>query len=86
MDRLTGLGERVLLLAKRERVAPERLQDSLEDLRLLGLQAMIDPPRPGALEAVQACRRAGIRVLMVMIIPGPRSQSGTGSVSTRPRR
>ena len=65
VDRLTGLGERVLLLAKRERVAPERLQDSLEDLRLLGLQAMIDPPRPGPLEAVQACRRAGIRVLMV---------------------
>jgi calcium-translocating P-type ATPase len=65
VDRLTGLGERVLLLAKRERVAPERLQDSLGDLRLLGLQAMIDPPRPGALEAVEACRRAGIRVLMV---------------------
>ncbi len=31
----------------------------------LGLQAMIDPPRPEAIEAVEACRRAGIEVKMI---------------------
>jgi Ca2+-transporting ATPase len=33
--------------------------------RLLGLMGQIDPPREEARRAVQACRRAGIRVLMV---------------------
>jgi magnesium-transporting ATPase (P-type) len=32
---------------------------------LLGLAAMIDPPRPEAIEAVASCRRAGIDVKMV---------------------
>jgi cation-transporting ATPase F len=31
----------------------------------LGLQGMIDPPRPEAVEAVAACHRAGIRVKMI---------------------
>jgi cation-transporting ATPase F len=34
-------------------------------LEFLGLQAMSDPPRPEAIQAVAACRRAGIRVIMI---------------------
>jgi cation-transporting P-type ATPase F len=34
-------------------------------LTFLGLQAMIDPPRPEAITAVDACKRAGIRVKMI---------------------
>jgi magnesium-transporting ATPase (P-type) len=34
-------------------------------LTFLGLQGMLDPPRPEAQEAIDGCRRAGIRVLMI---------------------
>ena len=36
-----------------------------DGLTFLGLQGMMDPPRQEAVRAVAACRRAGIRVLMV---------------------
>ncbi len=36
-----------------------------ENLEFLGLQAMIDPPRPEAMRAVAACHRAGIDVKMI---------------------
>ncbi|KQC13997.1 MAG: carbonate dehydratase [Desulfuromonas sp. SDB] len=39
--------------------------DISEDLIFLGFQAMIDPPRPEAVQAVQTCHRAGIRVKMI---------------------
>jgi len=35
------------------------------DLTFLGLIAMMDPPRPEVSEAVEKCRRAGIRVVMI---------------------
>ena len=34
----------------------------LEQLRFVGLMAMIDPPRPGVPDAVAKCRSAGIKV------------------------
>ncbi|MGK0410591.1 MAG: Ca2+-transporting ATPase [Shewanella psychromarinicola] len=36
-----------------------------QNLEFLGLQAMIDPPRPEAIEAVKACHLAGIDVKMI---------------------
>ncbi len=36
-----------------------------ENLTFLGLAAMLDPPKAGAKEAVLACKRAGIRTLMI---------------------
>jgi Ca2+-transporting ATPase len=34
-------------------------------LQFLGLQAMMDPPRPGVREAIAGCHDAGIRVIMI---------------------
>ncbi|MDE2463604.1 MAG: HAD-IC family P-type ATPase, partial [Alphaproteobacteria bacterium] len=41
------------------------LQDLQGSLTLLGLVGLIDPPRNEAIEAIQACQRAGIRVKMI---------------------
>lgn len=49
-------------------VAPECVDLSNEDLTGLtfaGLQGMIDPPKPDAIEAVGQCKTAGIRTIMV---------------------
>ena len=42
-----------------------RHEDVEHDLTLAGIQAMIDPPREEAVDAVKGCRRAGIRVVMI---------------------
>lgn len=39
--------------------------DETENLIFVGLQAMIDPPRPEAIEAISQCKKAGIRVIMI---------------------
>ena len=65
VERLAGAGQRVLLFAVRDDPPADRLDQAVSELRLLGLEGLIDPPRPEALEAVRACRRAGVRVLMV---------------------
>lgn len=60
-------GLRVLAMAFRE-VSPEQEGLDHRDIREMtfaGLQGMIDPPRPEAIEAVEGCRRAGIRVVMI---------------------
>ncbi len=40
-------------------------EESLPPLTLLGLAGFIDPLRPDAIDAVEECRKAGVRVLMV---------------------
>jgi magnesium-transporting ATPase (P-type) len=65
VDRLAAQGQRVLLFASRRDVTADRLDEALDELELLGLQGMLDPPRPEAVEAIEACTRAGIRVLMI---------------------
>jgi cation-transporting ATPase F len=66
-DKLAGEGLRVLAMAmgKGEEAAKAVLKGEPGGLTFLGLQAMIDPPREEAAEAVAACHRAGIRVMMV---------------------
>jgi len=39
--------------------------DAVTGLVFSGLQGMIDPPRPEAIEAVEGCKSAGIRVVMI---------------------
>ncbi|MGY4742256.1 cation-translocating P-type ATPase [Streptomyces sp. ATMOS53] len=65
-DELASQGLRVLAVARRELDGPRPAQDVAESgLTLLGLVGMLDPPRPEVTEAVVACRRAGIRIVMV---------------------
>jgi Ca2+-transporting ATPase len=61
-------GMRVLAMAYKE--APDELSELTHqhvegNLILAGMQGMIDPPRPEAIEAVKGCREAGIRVAMI---------------------
>ncbi|MFW5845763.1 MAG: HAD-IC family P-type ATPase, partial [Planctomycetota bacterium] len=68
VETLASQGMRVLAVArKRSGAAARTLQeaDVASGLELLGLQGMIDPPRPEAIEAVAACRQAGVRVKMI---------------------
>lgn len=67
LHRLAGRGLRVLAVATRPVGAtlPASAAEAERDLTLLGLVALEDPPRPGAAEALDACRRAGIRVAMI---------------------
>ena len=67
-DSLASRGLRVLAFAKKT-LAPNRThlthEDVARDMVFLGLQAMLDPPRPEAIAAVRACRSAGVRVKMI---------------------
>jgi Ca2+-transporting ATPase len=61
-------GMRVLAMAYKEvaRDFGELTHDNIgADFILAGMQGMIDPPRPEAVEAVKGCREAGIRVAMI---------------------
>jgi Ca2+-transporting ATPase len=63
-DALARASLRVLALARRSLGGSETLAAD-EPLEFLGLVGMEDPPRPEAGEAIERCRRAGIRVVMV---------------------
>jgi Ca2+-transporting ATPase len=61
-------GLRVLAFARAESVTSDSAlehDDVAGGLTFLGLQGMIDPPRPEAVAAVRVCQAAGIRVKMI---------------------
>jgi len=60
----TMAGEALRVLAVADK-ASARLEDAEEGMTFLGLVGMIDPPRPEAKAAIQVCREAGIRVVMI---------------------
>ena len=53
---------RVLALARQQAASVDTVN---ERLTLLGLAAMIDPPRPEAKSAIAVCKAAGIQVVMI---------------------
>lgn len=46
-------------------VLPEKESDVEKDLTFIGLQGMIDPPRPEVKAAVEECKIAGIKTVMI---------------------
>lgn len=68
VEQFAGRGLRVLAFARKSAPADTVLlaeHDVEGGLTLLGLQAMMDPPRPEAVAAVRACQQAGIAVKMI---------------------
>jgi magnesium-transporting ATPase (P-type) len=68
IEEMAQQGQRVLAIAVKP-VSHEQMElkfsDVEHDLIMLGMFGLIDPPREEAIEAVQACERAGIRVKMI---------------------
>jgi Ca2+-transporting ATPase len=68
VENMAAKGLRVLAMAGKK-MAPEISEiyhaDLADGLIFLGLQGMIDPPRPEAVAAVKICQAAGIRVKMI---------------------
>ncbi len=73
-DSFAGKGLRVLAVACRLLSDHENLPDSLseytpelieQNMILIGLVAMEDPPRPGVAEAVALCHKASIGIIMI---------------------
>ena len=59
---LAGDALRVLAVARKQDAT---LETAEQGLTLLGLVGMIDPPRPEARDAIETCRRAGIKPVMI---------------------
>jgi Ca2+-transporting ATPase len=73
IEALAAEGLRVLAVAER-RLPPHLLDSSAteahlvdlaDDLTLIGLVGLLDPPRPEARDAIALCRRAGVAVKMI---------------------
>lgn len=67
-------GLRVLAFARRELPESFELANAEAEMTLAGLVGLEDPPRPEVAAALQKCRDAGIKVIM---ITGDRPQTGT---------
>jgi len=67
LEEMASQGLRVLAFARGEMPADASAigHDDIANLTYLGLQGMIDPPRPEAIDAVRACQSAGIRIKMI---------------------
>jgi P-type Ca2+ transporter type 2C len=69
-DRMAEGGERVMVVAQRE-FEPASFQPSgdllslVQDLTLLAMVGIVDPPRAEARDAIAKCKSAGIRVRMI---------------------
>jgi Ca2+-transporting ATPase len=61
-QRLAANGLRILAIASKNRAS---LEDAESEMTLVGLVAMLDPPRPEARAAVETCELAGIRAVMI---------------------
>ena len=65
-DEMAKRALRVLAVAERKVADNVSIGENLEDdLVFVGLMGMIDPPRASAAKAIQVCRRAGIKPVMI---------------------
>jgi P-type Ca2+ transporter type 2C len=69
-DRMAEGGERVMVVAQREFEPASFDQNGdllslVQDLTLLAMVGIVDPPRPEARDAIAECKSAGIRVRMI---------------------
>ncbi|WP_240755622.1 cation-translocating P-type ATPase [Nocardioides iriomotensis] len=69
-DRMAESGERVMVVAERdfprETFSPDaNLIDLVDDLTMLAMVGIVDPPRAEARAAIAECKSAGIRVRMI---------------------
>jgi Ca2+-transporting ATPase len=71
-DRIANAGQRVMVVAQRDldpsvvKATPaDDLIGLVQDLTLLAMVGIVDPPRPEARVAIAECRSAGIRVRMI---------------------
>jgi Ca2+-transporting ATPase len=63
---MASQGQRVLAFARLEKPGAQRITfDDITGLTLLGLQGMMDPPRPEAVGAIRASQQAGLAVKMI---------------------
>jgi Ca2+-transporting ATPase len=66
LEQMASRGLRVLAFARLDRPGSQSIHfDDINDLTLLGLQGMMDPPRPEAVEAIRNCQQAGITIKMI---------------------
>jgi magnesium-transporting ATPase (P-type) len=68
IEEMARQGQRVLAIAVKQvshKKSELSFSDVDSDLTLLGMFGLIDPPREEAIEAVQICQQAGIRVKMI---------------------
>ena len=66
LETMASKGLRVLAFVRLEKPGAQKIAfDDITGLTLLGLQGMMDPPRPEAMAAIQACQQAGITVKMI---------------------
>ena len=66
LETMASQGLRVLAFARLEKPGAQKISfDDISDLTLLGLQGMMDPPRPEAMAAIRASQQAGITVKMI---------------------
>src|SRR3954454_3254783 len=69
-DQIANAGERVMVVAQRDLdpgvlTSGGDLIEQVQDLTLLAMVGIVDPPRPEAKVAIAECREAGIRVRMI---------------------
>jgi calcium-translocating P-type ATPase len=66
VEAMASRGMRVLAVAQRTLAGSELRESHFDEgFELLGLAALVDPPRESALAAVRACRAAGVDVKMI---------------------
>ncbi|MFI1991095.1 cation-translocating P-type ATPase [Actinoplanes sp. NPDC020271] len=64
-DALAGDGYRVLAVAQADHPASTVCGEPEQSMRLLGLVAILDPPRASAAATIAACQRAGITPVLI---------------------